>query len=168
MTNLIPSLRPTLTLIAAIAANGVIGKNNKTPWHLPRDMAYFKQHTLGKPILMGRKTFESIGHPLPGRQNIILTRDPTYNARGAAIITSLSQALEINTPEIMVIGGAEIYQQTLPLASRLHLTLLDNPFEGDTIFPNYDEKQWRITSEQYNKANPEDPCGFRWQSLERL
>ena len=119
-----------LSVIVAAARNGVIGRNNALPWHLPEDLRYFKRVTMGKPIVMGRKTWESIGRPLPGRTNIVITRRPDYAAEGARVVGSLEEALSLaedialidGSNELLVIGGAEIYKAALPLASRLYLT----------------------------------------------
>jgi dihydrofolate reductase len=128
-----------LALIAARARNGVIGLDNRMPWHLPEDLAYFKRVTLGKPVVMGRKTFESIGRPLPGRLNIVVTRNPDWQAAGVQVAHSLDAALALAAAaapeEIMLIGGAELYRQALPQADVLYLTEIDAEFAGDAFFP---------------------------------
>lgn len=126
--------------------NRLIGSNNALPWHLPADLSFFKQTTMGKPIVMGRKTFESIGRPLPGRQNIIITRDTEYHVDGCDSCPSIEAAIELVTsqPEIMLIGGASLYQQTLPLAQQLYLTRINHSFEGgDAWFPEIDPELWQ-------------------------
>lgn len=142
-----------LSMIVAHANNRVIGKDNDMPWHLPADLAYFKKTTLGKPIIMGRKTFESIGRPLPGRKNIVISRDENYSAEGVETVTSVGQAISLANyaDEIMVIGGGAIYQHCMPAAQRLYVTHIDADIEGDTQFPLYDtEKVWNKTqSESY-------------------
>ncbi|MEW6990234.1 type 3 dihydrofolate reductase [Colwelliaceae bacterium 6441] len=134
-----------LSMIVAHANNRIIGKDNDMPWHLPADLAYFKKTTLGKPVVMGRKTYESIGRPLPGRQNIVISRDANYQADGIDTATSVEQALAIagDVPEVMVIGGGAIYQHCLTAADRLYITHIDAEIEGDTQFPEYNiEKDW--------------------------
>lgn len=149
----------TLSLIAAMAKNRVIGRNNILPWHLPEDLKYFKATTLGKPILMGRKTFDSIGKPLPGRTSVVLTRNPDWHVEGCLVVQSLDAALMqlADRDEILVIGGAELYQQTLPRADRLYLTEIDTDFEGDAWFPEFDRSQWQQISRQ---PHPDNGRGF--------
>ena len=137
-----------VSLVVAVAENGVIGRNNALPWHLPDDLRYFKQVTLGKPIVMGRKTFLSIGRPLPGRHNIVLTRDPGWFADGVTTVHGLREALKVakaedgDDAEIMVIGGADIFALALPMANKLYLTeVLDRP-DGDTYFPPLNKDEW--------------------------
>lgn len=145
--------RPVLTLIAALARNGVIGRDNTLPWRIPEDLQRFKALTLGHPVIMGRKTWNSLGRPLPGRQNIVISRDPAYEATGAITATSLTQAVaqaRAQTTaqakaEIFIIGGAEIYQLALPQAQRLQLTQIEADIEGDAYFPSFDCTQWRET-----------------------
>lgn len=128
-----------LAIIVAAARNGVIGRNNQLPWHLPQDLKYFKAVTLGKPVIMGRKTYESIGRPLPGRANIVITRDLSWCANGVEVVHSFDEALElasgVDVSEVMVIGGAEIYKAALPVAHRIYLTRIDLEPEGDAFFP---------------------------------
>lgn len=135
-----------ISLIVAHDKNHVIGYENDMPWHLPGDLQYFKEMTMGKPIIMGRKTFESIGRPLPGRRNIVITRNESYAAQGIETVPSLDAALALvkDVPEIMIIGGAQIFEQSLPLADKLYITLIDHEFKGDTFFPKYDG--WRLTA----------------------
>ena len=127
-----------------MARNRVIGRNNALPWRLSEDLKRFKATTLGKPILMGRKTFESIGKPLPGRRNIVLTRDPAWHAQGVDVVRSVEEALALTreSPELAVIGGAEIYRLTLPDAERIYLTRVEADVPGDTLFPELDSTQW--------------------------
>lgn len=147
-----------LSLIVATAHNNVIGRNNELPWHLPQDLKYFKSVTLGKPIIMGRKTFESIGKPLPGRTNIVVTRQKNWNFAGVLVAKSVEEALEIGqqfraeqnsfADEIMVIGGAQIYRHTLPIADRVYQTKIDAKVDGgDAHFPELSSTQWKLTSE---------------------
>lgn len=133
-------------MIWAMGRNGVVGKDNGMPWHLPRDMAFFKQQTLGKTIVMGRKTWESFGgKPLKDRLNIIMTRDKEYTAQGAQVIHSIEEALDYaNNQELMIIGGAQIYEKWLPYADRLLVTRIEEDFAGDTFFPDVDWSEWSI------------------------
>ncbi|OCS88686.1 dihydrofolate reductase [Caryophanon tenue] len=128
-----------ISLIVAHDEQYVIGKDNDMPWHLPGDLQYFKAQTMGKPVIMGRKTFESIGRPLPGRRNIVITRNRDYSAEGIEVVYSLAEALALtnDAPEQMVIGGQQIFTEALPLATRLYITHIDTTFEGDTFFPRY-------------------------------
>jgi dihydrofolate reductase len=139
--------KPMLTLVAAIARNGIIGKDNALPWHLPADLRHFKELTTGHAVIMGRKTWESLPEkfrPLPGRQNIVVTRNAGYAAAGAKVVTSLEDAVAAATgAEAFVIGGAELYRAALPLADRLQLTEIDTDFAGDTWFPARDPAQWQ-------------------------
>jgi dihydrofolate reductase len=138
-----------LSMIVATADNGIIGNDNQMPWHLPADLAYFKKVTLGKPIIMGRKTFESIGRPLPGRRNIVISRNGQYNATGVECVTSVEAALELvnDVEEIMVIGGGAIYQHCMPFATRLYVTHIKADIAGDTQFPQFDTAvEWQKTS----------------------
>jgi dihydrofolate reductase len=146
-----------LSIIVATAHNNVIGRNNELPWHLPQDLTYFKSMTLGKPIIMGRKTFESIGKPLPSRINIVVTRQTDWKVAGVLVAKTVAEALEIGqqfrgeqhqlAEEIMVIGGAEIYRHALPLVSRVYLTRIDVAIAGDTFFPELPRSEWRLMSE---------------------
>ncbi len=152
-----------LAIIVAAAKNGVIGTNNQLPWHLPQDLKYFKAVTFGKPVIMGRKTFESIGRPLPGRTNIVITRDPQWQAAaGVIVVNSIESALESaqrvfgglesNLDEAMIIGGAEIYRSTLPLVEKVYLTRILQEFDGDAHFPELDEGEWMLEA-----ATPGEP-----------
>ncbi|QFY42121.1 type 3 dihydrofolate reductase [Candidatus Methylospira mobilis] len=139
-----------ISLIVAMSANRVIGIDNRMPWHLPADLQRFRAITWGKPILMGRKTHESIGRPLPGRENIVLTSDSSYRAEGCVVVNSLQQGLAVAArhPEAMIIGGSTLYQASLPIAERLYLTHIDRSFEGDTSFPEVDWTEWREVEHQ--------------------
>ena len=140
-----------LALILARADNGVIGRDGGLPWHLSGDLKFFKAQTLGKPVVMGRKTFQSIGRPLPGRANLVITRDPTFRPEGAEVFADLDRALaraqvlaaESGAAEVMVIGGGQIYALTLPLARRIYLTEVHATVEGDTRFADLDPGEWR-------------------------
>lgn len=147
--------RPRVSLIAAVAANGVIGRDGRMPWHLPEDLKRFKALTMGHAIVMGRKTFDSIGRLLPGRRTIIVTRQHGFRMDGAEIVHSLADALALvrDDDEVFVIGGGEIYVQALPLASRLHLTEIDATAEGDVHFPVIDRSQWREVSREHHRTS---------------
>ena len=146
---------PRLTLIAAVARNGVIGNDNALPWRLPEDLKRFKELTLGHPIIMGRKTWASLGRPLPGRRNIVISRDPDFNAPGGIVVASLAAALaaSADATEAFVIGGAEIYALALPEAQCLRLTEIDRDFPGDTHFPGFDPAAWRETARERHHAD---------------
>ncbi len=139
-----------IAMIAAVAENNAIGINNKLPWYLPGDLRYFKATTMGKPIVMGRKTFESLGRPLPGRPNIVLTRDPEWNHEGVRVVRDLDEAIRLGeslalidgVTELMIIGGEQIYLQALPRADRLYLTRVAHSFEGDAFFPELTDGEW--------------------------
>ena len=138
-----------LSLIVARASNGVIGKDNQLPWYLPADLKHFKAITMGKPIVMGRKTFDSIGKPLPGRQNIVVTRNPDFVSSGITVVHSVEAAITAanETEEIMIIGGTELYKLSLPLADRIYLTDIQQDFDGDAHFPSLGS-QWREVSRE--------------------
>lgn len=154
-----------IALIVAVARNGVIGRDNQMPWRLPGELQYFKATTLGKPIVMGRKTFQSLGRPLPGRTNIVITRDKSFSAPdGVVVVDTVDAALAAadaiaqrdGVDEIMVIGGAEIYRQTLPLADVLYVTEVQADVEGDAFFPAVDVAQWQpVKREPVPAATPE-------------
>ena len=135
---------PVISLVVAMARNRVIGRDNGLPWRLSEDLKRFKATTLGKPVLMGRKTFESIGKPLPGRRNIVLTRDRAWHAEGVDVVRSVEEALLLvqDAPELAVIGGAEIYRIILPIAHRIYLTRVEADVVGDTLFPVLDVTEW--------------------------
>src|SRR5688572_29157185 len=157
-SSVLPSVRQTPTriyLIAALARNGVIGARGKLPWHLPEDLRHFKQLTLNHPVIMGRRTWESLGKALPRRENIVVTRRPGYETEGASVASSVEAAIALcmDEPLAFVIGGAEIYAAALPLADGLVLTEIDQDFEGDTRFPDWDRKQWRETQREAHTSS---------------
>lgn len=164
-----------LAVIVAAAENGVIGRNNALPWHLPEDLRYFKRVTMGKPIVMGRKTFESIGRPLPGRTNIVISRNEHYRAEGVRVVSSLDDALDLaedialidGVDELMVIGGAAIYAEALPRAELLYLTQVHAEVEGDTYLPAIDLEQWREVDRESFSAEPPNPYDYSFVRLER-
>ena len=141
-------------LIAAIAKNGVIGAQGKLPWHLPEDLQHFKKLTLGHPVIMGRRTWESLGKPLPGRENIVVSRRSGFEAAGAAVASTIEAAVALCSGEAVafVIGGAEIYAAALPLADGLVLTEIQQDFEGDTRFPGWDREAWRASQRETHTA----------------
>ena len=142
---------PRLTLIVARARNGVIGRDGTLPWRLPEDLAFFKRTTMGHPIVMGRRTWESIGRPLPGRRSIVVSRQAGFAAAGAEVAASLDEALRLcaGSAEVFVIGGAQFYAEALPLADRLIVTEIDADFEGDTYWPAPDPAQWREAAREH-------------------
>lgn len=157
----------SIALIVAMSQNRVIGCDNQLPWYLPNDLKYFKAVTMGKPIIMGRKTFESIGKPLPGRRNIVVTKNQRFNAPGVDVVHSASEALKLgqklaqaeSVQELMVIGGAQLYATMLPNADRLYLTLIHTEVTGDAYFPDIDLSQWiEVEREDFSAegANPYD------------
>ncbi|MBV2129060.1 type 3 dihydrofolate reductase [Arsukibacterium indicum] len=159
-----------VAMIAAMANNRVIGKNNQMPWHLPADLKHFKAVTLGKPVIMGRKTFESIGRPLPGRRNLVISRTNPEQLQGVEWFNSLEQALAAasDSPEVMVIGGGEIYKQCLPLASTLYLTEIELVVDGDAYFPDYlAAGSWERVAEQHHPADAANPYDCRFITLQR-
>lgn len=143
---------PLISMIAAIANNNVIGDGEKMPWHIPEDLKLFKQITTGKPVIMGRKTYESIGRPLPNRLNIVMTRDPNWTADGVLSAHSEDDALEKasqeDPDEICIIGGGHIYQQFLPRAERIYLTRIGKNFNGNARFPEWNEQDWTLTKQE--------------------
>jgi dihydrofolate reductase len=158
-----------LTLIVARARNGVIGRGNQLPWRLPEDLAHFKRTTMGRPIVMGRKTWESIGRPLPGRRSVVVSRDPGYAAPGAEVVSSVAAALALTAaePEVFVIGGAQIYAAALPLATRILLTQIDADFEGDAHFAAPDPAVWQEVAREHHGPAGERPWGFDIVTYER-
>jgi len=161
--------RPSLTLIAAMAENRVIGRDNRLPWRLPADLRHFKRLTVGKPILMGRRTWESLPGLLPDRPHIVLTRDPGYLAEGARVVGDLAEALRAagDAPEMVVVGGAEIYLLTLPLARQLLLTLVHTEVEGDTWFPELPPGEWREVARERHEADEQNPFPYSFLRFER-
>jgi dihydrofolate reductase len=159
-----------ITLVVAMAANRVIGRENRLPWHLPADLAHFRQVTIGKPILMGRKTHESIGRALPGRINIVVTRDAAYTAPGCVVVHSIERALEAAGVhgEVMVIGGMDLYWQLLPRAGRINLTLIHAEFEGDALFPELVESEWREVERTDCAPDEKNPWPYSFIRLDRV
>lgn len=158
-----------LSLIAAMDRNLVIGVDGRLPWHLPADLAYFKRVTLGKPVLMGRGTWESIGRPLSGRHNIVITRDPGFRAEGCTVVHSVEAGISaaMPAPELMVIGGASVYAHCLPLAGRMYLTRIEADFAGDAHFPAWDPEEWLEVERQQFAPDECNPYPYRFEMLER-
>ena len=160
---------PLISLIVAMAQNGVIGRDNSLPWRLPEDLKRFRAFTLGKPVLMGRKTFESIGRPLPGRINLVLTRDRGWFAPGVIVVHSVEEALaQVGSgQELVVVGGAEIYRFVLPFARRIYLTHVHADVPGDITFPEFDSTQWADVECSSHPADEEHAYPLTFVTLER-
>lgn len=168
--------KPTISIVVAMAKNNVIGANGEMPWKLSSDLKRFKRDTMGKPIVMGRKTWESIGRPLPGRPNIVVTRNADYNAQGATVVTSLKDALnfaieqcaELNVDEICLIGGGQLYKEAIDKADRLYVTHVMAEPEGDTWFPQIRPTQWKTIIEETFNAGEKDSADTRYAVYERI
>jgi dihydrofolate reductase len=158
-----------LSIIAALSENRAIGVGNRLPWHLPDDLRHFKRLTLGHPVIMGRRNYESIGKPLRDRLNIVVTRQPGYQAPGCVVVHSLEEALVAarGHPEVFVIGGAEIYTQALPRVQRLYLTLVHATIPGDTYFPDFDRSEWREVERERHEPDARHPYAYSFVTLER-
>lgn len=169
-------MKTHVSFVVAIADNGVIGRDNGLPWRLSGDMAFFKRATMGKPVIMGRKTWESLPKkPLPGRPNIVVTRDAAYRAEGAEVVTSAEAALargvalaaELGTDEVMVIGGAQLYAEMFDHATRLYITEVHAAPEGDVSFPAFDASQWREVSREHHEAGEKDSAAYSFVLYEK-
>jgi len=156
-----------LSIIVAMDDNRLIGKDNGLPWRLPADLQYFKQVTMGHTVVMGRKTFESIGRALPGRRNLVLTRNEAYQAQGCTVIHSLDEIDSAPEEEVFVIGGAEIFREMLPRVDRLYLTRIHAAFEGDAYFPEVDESKWRLISTESGVVDEENPYPYEYLVFEQ-
>lgn len=164
-----------LSLIVARAANGCIGRNNKLPWYLPEDLKYFKKVTFGKPIIMGRKTWESLKGPLPGRTNIVISRQPGYQADGIKVVHSLQEAIALaesialidDIDEVVVIGGAQIYAEALPCADILYLTEVHAEVDGDAFFPPYNGEEWQVVGREDFPAAGPNPYDYSFVIYQR-
>lgn len=158
-----------ISLVVAVAANGVIGQGDRLPWHLPADLRHFRTLTLGKPIVMGRRTYLSLGRPLPERCNIVLTRQTAFRAPGCEVVHSVSAVLAAaaDARELMVIGGADVYRQFLPMASRIYLTEVRAEFPGDTHFPDFRREHWVEVAREAHLADDRNPVSFDFVTLER-
>ncbi|QNG61556.1 dihydrofolate reductase [Bacillus sp. PAMC26568] len=159
-----------ISMIVAMDENQLIGHNNDLPWRIPADLAYFKKTTMGQPVLMGRKTFESIGKPLPGRENIVLTRNERFSHEGVTVIHSLDKAL-VNEAyadqNLFIIGGAEIFKECLHIADRLYVTKIHNTFEGDTYFPEFKEEKYKIIYREKGPKDEKNPYDYEFLIFEK-
>ncbi|MDF7670790.1 type 3 dihydrofolate reductase [Orbaceae bacterium ESL0721] len=174
----------TLSIIVAMAHNRVIGLQGQMPWYLPADLAWFKRNTVNKPVIMGRKTFESIGRPLPNRENIVISRnveqfqnrdqlqnsDRLQNSTTLIWVDSLDKAIAITKhhAEAFIIGGGNIYQQAMPLVDRLYLTHIDAELQGDTYFPEYHPEKWQLTYQEDHQADEKNPYPYRFEILDKI
>jgi dihydrofolate reductase len=167
--SLLPMTKPRLTLIVARARNGVIGRAGTLPWRLPEDLAFFKRTTIGHPIVMGRKTWDSIGRPLPGRRSIVITRNPAFNAPGADVVPSLDAAMEAarDVTDVFLVGGAELFAAAMPRADRLIVTEIDADFDGDTLFPAPDPRDWVAVERLHQPATANRAFAFDWVTYHR-
>lgn len=164
-----------ISLLVAMSRNRVIGRDNALPWHLPEDLKFFKRVTMGKPVVMGRTTYDSIGKPLVDRDNIVITRNPDFEADGVHIVNSVEEALALSVqlaapeqdPEIMVIGGGQIFDQTLPIAHRIYLTQINADIEGDVYFPAFSREQWIEVARENMPATEKNPFTWSFLILER-
>ncbi|MFT6390230.1 MAG: dihydrofolate reductase [Cellvibrionaceae bacterium] len=164
-----------LSIIVAMAHNRAIGKDNRLLWHLPEDLKYFKRTTMGKPMIMGRKTFESIGRPLPGRLNIVVTRQQDWQHEGVKVVHSIDAAMDLansqasidDIAEVMMIGGAELYQSALPAAKKIYLTRVDADIDGDAFFPELIDGEWEEVSRQAFSASEDNPYAYAFCVLTR-
>lgn len=159
-----------INIVVAMAENRVIGRDNQLPWRLPKDLAYFKQVTWGHPILMGRRTFESIGRPLPGRRNMVLSRQTDWTAENVEVVPSVDAAVTLlaGVQQLMVIGGAEVYRQCLPLADKLYITQVHSEIEGDAFFPELDEQDWLQISLDEHYADDTNPFNYSFVVYQRI
>ncbi len=157
-----------ISMIWAMGRDNSLGLKNRMPWHLPADLTYFMKTTLGKPVIMGRKTFESLGKPLRGRENIVITRSLDFNCEGCTIVDSIEKAIEYTRgEEAFIIGGAEIYKAFLPLADKLYITVIDEEFEADTYFPEIDYSQWKLVSTEPGPRDEKNSYNYEWLVYER-
>ena len=158
-----------LHLIVARARNNVIGRDNQLPWHLPEDLKHFKRTTLGKPVIMGRKTWESLPKTLPGRLNVVVTHQPDYVAEGATVVATVEEALEVvkDMPVAFIMGGAQIYRQTMDLVKVAHITVINSDIEGDAYFEGFNEADWTLAEEETYPATDQHPWSFSIRRYER-
>ena len=159
-----------VSIIAAMSENRIIGRGGDLPWCLPADLARFKALTTGHMIIMGRKTFDSIGKPLPGRKSIVVTRNPDYHPGGVHVARSIEQAIgdSASEKEIFIVGGGEIYRQALPIVGKMYLTIVHATIEGDTYFPKFDERDWRLVDDEHHEADDHHTHAFSFQRYERV
>lgn len=159
-----------IAIIVAMDEQRLIGRENELPWKLSADLQYFRRTTMGKPIIMGRSTHESIGRPLPGRQNIVLTKQQDYQADGCEVVNSIEAAMALcsDAEEMMVMGGASLYQQLLPLADTLYLTRVHASLTGDTWFPEWSEQDWQLISSEDHQADENNEFDYSFQCYQRI
>lgn len=159
-----------ISIIVAVAENGVIGGGNTLLWHISEDLQRFKRITQGHPVIMGRKTFDSLGRPLPNRHNVVITRQHGYSHEGVTTVSSLEEALAMFSPseEIFITGGGQIYEQAMPVADKLYLTTVMHDYEGDTRFPEWDRSEWREVFKEYHESGKSFPYPFEYSDWERL
>lgn len=162
-------MSPRISLIVAMASNRVIGRDNALPWRLPADLRRFKKVTMGHTLILGRKTHESIGRPLPGRKTVVVTRRTDWHPEGVEVVCSLDEALAAasDESEVFVAGGGEIFRELLPRADRIHLTRIDAEIPGDTTFPDFDTTAWKIVEEEHHEPDAENPYPYTFQILDR-
>lgn len=158
-----------LSIIVIFDEHRLIGRDNGLPWHLPADLKHFKSITMGHSMIMGRKTFESIGKPLPGRQSVVITRKKGYQPDGTAVVNSLEGAMQLcaSEEEVFVIGGAQIFEQALPLASKLYITQIHHVFEGDTFFPEIQQEHWEMISKEDYEPDEKNPWAYSFLSYRK-
>jgi dihydrofolate reductase len=156
--------------IVAMAENRVIGHNKQLPWHMPADLQHFKTITMGKPIIMGRHTYQSIGRPLPGRLNVVITRDPEFHAPGCVVVYSIASALEAvsYSDDVFIIGGASLFEHAIPRLQRIYLTIIHHEFDGDTHFPELDMTQWKESDKKLFPADEKNPYAYTFVTLDRV
>ena len=161
---------PLISIIAAMSTNRVIGIENRLPWRLPADLKHFKSLTVGKPIVMGRKTWESLPGLLPDRLHIVVTGNPSYQAEGGVVVHSIQEAIAAagDVPEIMIVGGAASYEQMIPSADRMYLTLVHADIHGDAWFPEYDESEWHEVSREQHAADERNPYDYTFLTLDKV
>jgi len=160
-----------LSIAVAVGENFAIGKNNQLLWHMPADLKFFKQTTSGHTVVMGRKTFDSVGRPLPNRRNIVISRDPSLKIDGVEVVNSLDEALAITKAEekpVFIVGGAEIYRQALPKTTTLYLTTIHHRFDADTFFPEINRNEWKLISSEAHKADEKNKYDYTFEVLERI
>ena len=162
--------KPVLSIAVAVGENYAIGKNNQLLWHMPADLKFFKQTTSGHTVVMGRKTFDSVGKPLPNRRNIVITRDTDLKIEGVEVVNSLDAAITLTQTEekpVFIVGGAEIYKQALPKTNLLYLTTIHHHFDADTFFPEFDRSEWNLLSSEPHQADEKNKYDYTFEVLER-
>lgn len=161
-----------VSAIVAVSKNGVIGKDNQIPWYLPADLAWFKRTTIGHHVIMGRLSFRSIGRPLPKRTNIVVTRDPFFTATGCLVAHSVEEALDLalgaGETEVFIIGGGQIYRQSIPYWDRVYLTAVDIEVQGEVHFPEMKKEEWKLVREEHHEPDDKNPLSYTFRVLERL